>query len=679
MAYDFHGKWESQTGHNSPLYAPSSDSNWRKQLCVDYSANMWVRMGAPREKLIIGTGTYGRSFKLADINKNEVNSASTGGGIAGQYTKEEGVLAYYEVCEMLKDPATIYVWDNEMQVPFCYKDDQWVGFDDERSIKNKMQWIKDNGFGGAMVWTVDFDDFHGICGNGNYPLISIITQELLGIPRPQGNKITDWSEGKPKHRKPTNNDIATTQPDGEPQLVKEQELTALQRELAGAKIICYFTTWSSKRSGKGKFLPADIDTSLCTHVVIAFATVKDGKLAAPNEIDQSLYDSVIDLKKKKLSLKVLLAVGGWNFGSKPFRDLTGSSFKRNIFVYDAVDYLRKHSFDGLDVDWEYPRGNDEKERYALLLKELREAFDGEANANKVPPLLLSAAVPANFEVLSNGYDVAEISKHLDLINVMTYDFHGLWETQIGHNSPLKPMTASSEYLSKLTTDYSTREWIRLGAPKEKLMIGMATYGRSFTLEDTKKFDIGDSAIGGGRQGKFTKESGILAFYEICDFLRANATLVWDEEQGVPFAYKGNQWVGFDDERSITGKMEWLKSNELGGVMVWSVDLDDFTGYCGGPSYPLLTMINKQLQNYTVPGVVLQQVASQVKKVTIEEIVCKEEDGVITYHQDKRDCTKYYMCEGDRRHHMPCPVNLVFNINQNVCDWPENVDGCGKSR
>ena len=62
-------------------------------------------------------------------------------------------------------------------------------------------------------------------------------------------------------------------------------------------------------------------------------------------------------------------------------------------------------------------------------------------------------------------------------------------------------------------------------------------------------------------------------------------------------------------------------------------------------------------------------------ITANEVVCEEEDGHISYHKDKADCRMYYMCEGERKHHMPCPANLVFNPNENVCDWPENVEGC----
>lgn len=44
----------------------------------------------------------------------------------------------FQVCDFLKKDNTTLVWDNEQQVPFAYKDDQWVGFDDERSLKMKV-------------------------------------------------------------------------------------------------------------------------------------------------------------------------------------------------------------------------------------------------------------------------------------------------------------------------------------------------------------------------------------------------------------------------------------------------------------------------------------------------------------------------------------------------------------
>lgn len=59
----------------------------------------------------------------------------------------------------------------------------------------------------------------------------------------------------------------------------------------------------------------------------------------------------------------------------------------------------------------------------------------------------------------------------------------------------------------------------------------------------------------------------------------------------------------------------------------------------------------------------------------DEVSCEESDGTISFHKDKKDCAMYYMCEGKRRHHMSCPQNLVFNINENVCDWPEKVEDC----
>ncbi len=58
-----------------------------------------------------------------------------------------------------------------------------------------------------------------------------------------------------------------------------------------------------------------------------------------------------------------------------------------------------------------------------------------------------------------------------------------------------------------------------------------------------------------------------------------------------------------------------------------------------------------------------------------EFTCTDPPGTSSYHKDVEDCTKYYVCEGTRKHHMPCPAPLVFNPQWNVCDWKANVEGC----
>ena len=53
-----------------------------------------------------------------------------------------------------------------------------------------------------------------------------------------------------------------------------------------------------------------------------------------------------------------------------------------------------------------------------------------------------------------------------------------------------------------------------GAPKEKLIIGMPTYGRTFTLANSAMYGIGASVTGPGQAGKYTRENGFLSYYEV---------------------------------------------------------------------------------------------------------------------------------------------------------------------
>ena len=60
-------------------------------------------------------------------------------------------------------------------------------------------------------------------------------------------------------------------------------------------------------------------------------------------------------------------------------------------------------------------------------------------------------------------------------------------------------------------------WVNLGAPPSKLVIGMATYGRGFALDDRDNFHVGAPIKGLSPAGSFTREAGFMAYYEVSKF------------------------------------------------------------------------------------------------------------------------------------------------------------------
>jgi len=66
-----HGSWESFTGHHSALFPRNSETDaTQRTLNVDFALNYWISNGAPSTKINLGLATYGRSFKLTNINNN---------------------------------------------------------------------------------------------------------------------------------------------------------------------------------------------------------------------------------------------------------------------------------------------------------------------------------------------------------------------------------------------------------------------------------------------------------------------------------------------------------------------------------------------------------------------------------------------------------------------------------
>lgn len=161
---------------------------------------------------------------------------------------------------------------------------------------------------------------------------------------------------------------------------------------------------------------------------------------------------------------------------------------------------------------------------------------------------------------------------------MTYDLHGGWETKTGIHGALY---RSDRDPTDQNVDASVNLLLSQGASKDKLIMGIPTYGNAFTLADPSQNGVGAPASGAGNS----------KFNDLCQKLNANSlNYVWDDDQKVPYVYADSYWVGFDDVKSVSNKAQYINDNGLGGAIIWDIDSDDYSNACGMGNYPLISAI-----------------------------------------------------------------------------------------
>ena len=216
----------------------------------------------------------------------------------------------------------------------------------------------------------------------------------------------------------------------------DNQVSPLVKGKQEKKVICYFSNWASLRSGDGKFLPENINASLCSHVVYAFSKLDSESLSmVPSgprtDLDQRFYQRVTDfVKNNNPDAKVLLSLGGWSDSSgDKYSRLVNDNKAMDVFVKKAANFIKLHNFDGLVLEWHFPvcwqsdcsRGpSSDRQGFAALVKKLRKVF-------KTRKLVLGATLSGYKTVIDQAYDIPSLNKDLDFMNIMTYDFRGFWD------------------------------------------------------------------------------------------------------------------------------------------------------------------------------------------------------------------------------------------------------------
>lgn len=346
----------------------------------------------------------------------------------------------------------------------------------------------------------------------------------------------------------------------------------------------------------------------------AYQEVYSGEMSIDGIADDSAqmlrgnFNQLRKLKERYPDIKILLSIGGWG-GSKYFSDLALTPESREKFVDACIDIFiegnlpvesnaggngsAKGLFDGFDLDWEFPisggpdgthYNSNDRENHTALFALFREKL----NAIN-PVLLLTAAVSARTWEFWK-YNFIKDQQYLDWFNVMTYDYHGSWESRTGHHTNLlsssedpDPGNESLDRTVKYLLDSA-------GVSNNKIVPGAAFYGKGWVEVDSINSGLYQS-------GKADTTRSHIRFKNYLDFsevIKEGYHYHWDDLTMAAWLYNPHSkkfWT-YDDILSISLKAHYVDAYNLRGLMFWEITSDDTLGSL------VNTIFNKNMPDFT---------------------------------------------------------------------------------
>ncbi|KLP13453.1 chitinase [Fusarium fujikuroi] len=345
------------------------------------------------------------------------------------------------------------------------------------------------------------------------------------------------------------------------------------------RVVGYIEGWASTRSCDS-FKPSNIPDGVYTHINFAFASIdpKTFQIVPASSKDPALYRELTRKKKIDPKLKVFIAIGGWAFNDPgptvtTFSDIARSDANQRTFIKSLISFMATYGFDGVDIDWEYPAADDREGReedfvnLPKFLSNIKSALkqSGERNG-------LSIAIPASYWYLQH-FDLEKISKYVDHFNVMSYDFHGAWDT---------PKSWLGNHLNSHTNLTEIKEafdllW-RNDVDPDQVNMGLAFYARTFTASSSSCMSPGCLFDAGGPAEPCTDAVGVMSNPEIMRKLGGKiGSGDLDKTAAVKTLKFGTTWLTYDDVDTWKLKLDFARSQCLGGAMVWAISQDTSDG------------------------------------------------------------------------------------------------------
>ncbi|TCD65196.1 hypothetical protein EIP91_002982 [Steccherinum ochraceum] len=374
------------------------------------------------------------------------------------------------------------------------------------------------------------------------------------------------------------------------------------------------TTWYA--SWHSSTLSAqDISWDKYTSATFAFATTVDDPTAVGYLNETGVADDlrVFVAAAHNATKEAYLTIGGWT-GSAYFSVNVGSDANRTAFVKTMVGLVEQYDLDGLDFDWEYPGTTgadcniyqpDDTANFLSFLQALRQ--DPGMTGKKITAA--TSILPFVGPDGAHSTDVSAFADVFDYISIMNYDVWGSFSANqmVGPNAPLNDTCVSDPSQAQGSAVSAVAAWTSAGFPANKIVLGVASYGHSYQVDQSKALSSttptnGTLPLNAWVQHEATQPagdaldafanasttscgttvpagySGVFNFFGLIDkgFLDAIGNPVagkgylFDDCSQTPFIYDVDSqvMVSYDNAQSFAAKGDFIKQSGLRGFAMW---------------------------------------------------------------------------------------------------------------
>jgi chitinase len=303
-----------------------------------------------------------------------------------------------------------------------------------------------------------------------------------------------------------------------------------------------------------------IDFSLLTHIIVGrVVPTATGGLVTNFDIDDMNGPAMarrVSARAHAANRPAILMVGG--AGARNRFVSAASDANRAAFVSTLLGTMDALGYDGLDIDWEPIRPEDEAQLLALL-RALRAAR---------PAMLLTLPVEwrGRSYVAGSSRWLAEAAALVDRINIMSYGMAGRWPGWLSwHSSALAGYTAQHPS----SVEVSVRAYIGDGVPAAKLGVGIGFYGTCWRGVTAPGQSIANATV--------VAADNTMSYTNIMNGYFAAAARLWDERAAAPYlsfqaptGAAGCTYISYEDAQSIEAKAVFARRQGLGGTIIWTI-------------------------------------------------------------------------------------------------------------